>query len=70
MCRLWRQPGHHRDNKTHKSRSERWKRKRGGVLLENGELVTERENLRLQGGTGSKTGDDQSEKGNEKSSSW
>src|SRR6202040_1109709 len=36
------------------------------VLLENGELVTERENLRLQGGTGSKTGGNQSEKGDEK----
>jgi hypothetical protein len=34
--------------------------------LENGELVTERENLRLQGGTGSKTGGNQSEKGDEK----
>src|ERR1700728_1220296 len=28
ICRLRRQPGHHRDNKTHNSRSERWKRKR------------------------------------------
>ena len=34
--------------------------------MENGELVTERENLRLQGGTGSKTGGNQSEKGDEK----
>src|ERR1700688_2820875 len=33
MCRLWRQPGHHRDNKTHKSRSERWKRKRRGAFF-------------------------------------
>ena len=34
--------------------------------MENGELVTKREDLRLQGGTGSKTGGDQSEKGDEK----
>src|ERR1700677_4679330 len=32
MCRLRRQPGHHRESKTHKSRSERWRRKRGGAL--------------------------------------
>jgi hypothetical protein len=36
------------------------------VLLENGELVTKREDLRLQGDTDSKTGGDQSEKGDEK----
>jgi len=36
------------------------------VLLENRELVTKREDLRLQGGTGSKTGGDKSEKGDEK----
>src|SRR5208282_1395728 len=36
------------------------------VLLENGELVTKREDLRLQGGSGSKTGGYQSEKGDEK----
>ena len=67
ICRLRRQPGHHRDNKTHNSRSERWKRTaRQRVLLENRELVAKREDLRLQGGTGSKTGGDQSEKGNEK----
>ncbi|MGA8507883.1 MAG: hypothetical protein WB762_19930, partial [Candidatus Sulfotelmatobacter sp.] len=35
------------------------------ILLENGELVTKREDLRLQGGTGSKTGGDDSEKGDE-----
>ena len=35
------------------------------VLLQNGELVTKREDLRLQGGTGSKTGGDKSEKGDE-----
>jgi hypothetical protein len=34
--------------------------------LENRELVAKREDLRLQGGTGSKTGGNQSEKGNEK----
>jgi hypothetical protein len=34
--------------------------------LENRELVTKREDLRLQGGTGSKTGGDKSEKGDEK----
>jgi hypothetical protein len=37
-----------------------------GVLLENRKLVTKRENLRLQGRTGSKTGGYQSEKGDEK----
>jgi hypothetical protein len=36
------------------------------ALLENRELVTKREDLRLQGGTGSKTGGDKSEKGDEK----
>ena len=36
------------------------------VLLENRKLVTKREDLRLQGRTGSKTGDHQSEKGDEK----
>ena len=39
---------------------------RRGVLLKNRELVTKREDLRLRGGTGSKTGAHQSEKGNEK----
>src|SRR5260370_29385869 len=34
-----------------------------GVLLENRKLVTQREDLRLQGHTGSKTGGYQSEKG-------
>src|ERR1700733_10468788 len=33
ICRLRRQPGHHRDNKTHNSRSERWNRKRGGAFF-------------------------------------
>src|SRR5207302_926361 len=37
-----------------------------GVLLENRKLVTKREDLRLQGRTGSKTGGYQSEKGDEK----
>jgi len=37
-----------------------------GVLLENCKLVTKREDLRLQGRTGSKTGGYQSEKGDEK----
>src|ERR1700739_4884792 len=37
-----------------------------GVLLENRQLVTKREDLRLQGRTGSKTGGYQSEKGDEK----
>ena len=37
-----------------------------GVLLENRQLVTKRENLRLQCRTGSKTGGYQSEKGDEK----
>src|SRR5207253_11029714 len=37
-----------------------------GVLLENRRLVTKRENLRLQGRTGSKTGGYQGEKGDEK----
>src|ERR1700728_2862090 len=32
MCRLRRQPGHHRDSKTHKSRSERRRRKHGPDL--------------------------------------
>ena len=36
------------------------------VLLENRKLVAKREALRLQGGTGSKTGCYQSEKGDEK----
>ncbi len=36
------------------------------VLLENCKLVAKREDLRLQGSTGSKTGGHQSEKGNEK----
>jgi hypothetical protein len=36
------------------------------VLLENRELVTKRNDLSLQGGTGSKTGRYQSEKGDEK----
>src|SRR2546429_1753315 len=36
------------------------------VLLENRKLVTKREDLRLQGRTGSKTGGYQSEKGDEK----
>jgi hypothetical protein len=36
------------------------------VLLENRELVTKRDDLSLQGGTGSKTGRYQSEKGDEK----
>jgi hypothetical protein len=34
--------------------------------LENRDLVTKREDLRLQGGTGSKTGGDKSEKSDEK----
>jgi hypothetical protein len=34
----------------------------GRVLVENGQLVTKGENLGLQGGTGSKTGGEQSEK--------
>jgi hypothetical protein len=46
MCRLWRQPGHHRESKIHKSRSEGWRRRRR-VLLEKGELVTKRKDLRL-----------------------
>ena len=33
MCRLRRQPGHHRDSKTHKSRSERRRRKRRGTFF-------------------------------------
>src|ERR1700730_16163644 len=33
ICRLRRHPGHHRDNKTHNSRSQRWKRKRGGAFF-------------------------------------
>jgi len=37
-----------------------------GVLLENRQLVTKREDLRLKGRTGSKTGGYQSEKGDEK----
>jgi hypothetical protein len=37
--------------------------------LENCELVTKREDLHLQGGSGSKTGGYQSEKGDEKSAS-
>ena len=36
------------------------------VLLENRELVTKREDLRLQGAAGSRTGGDKSEKGDEK----
>jgi hypothetical protein len=36
------------------------------ILLENRELVTKREDLRLQGSTGSKTGGYQSEKGDQK----
>jgi hypothetical protein len=36
------------------------------VLLENGELVTKREVLRLQGGTVSKAGGDQRQKSDEK----
>jgi hypothetical protein len=36
------------------------------MVLENRELMTKREDLRLQGDTGSKTGGDQSEKGNKK----
>src|SRR6202034_414683 len=36
------------------------------ILLENRELMTKREDFRLQGDTGSKTGGDQSEKGNKK----
>ncbi len=36
------------------------------ILLENGELMTKRKDLRLQGGTGSKAGGDQREKGDEK----
>jgi hypothetical protein len=41
------------------------------VLLENRKLVTKREGLRLQGGTGSKSGGHKSEKRDEKeSSSW
>jgi hypothetical protein len=48
MCKLWRQPGHLRDSKTQKSRSERLRRKRGGAFfLQNGDLVTKREDLRL-----------------------
>src|ERR1700730_10412673 len=67
MCRLRRQPDHHSDSKTHKSRSERRScKRRGAILLENRELMTKREDLRLQGDTGSKTGGDQSEKGNKK----
>jgi hypothetical protein len=53
MCRLRRQPGHHRESKTHKSRSERWRRKRGGAFSwENGELVMKSEDFRLQGSAG------------------
>src|ERR1035441_3850650 len=33
MCKLRRQPGHHRDSKTHKSRSKGWKRKRGRAFF-------------------------------------
>ena len=41
------------------------------VLLENCKLATKREDLRLQGSTGLKTGGYQSEKGNEKrAQSW
>src|SRR5271166_624393 len=36
------------------------------VLLENRKLMTKREDLRLQGSSGSKTGGQQSEKGDEK----
>jgi hypothetical protein len=36
------------------------------VLVENGQLVTKGENLHLQGGTGPKTGGDQSEKSDQK----
>jgi hypothetical protein len=36
------------------------------ALLENGELMTKRKDLRLQGCTGSKAGGDQQEKGDEK----
>src|ERR1700685_3239878 len=67
MCRLQRQPGHHRESKTPQEpvgALEAQAQRR--VLLENRELVTKREDLRLQGGTGSKTGGDKSEKGDEK----
>src|ERR1700684_149638 len=33
MCRLWRQPGHHRESKIHKSRSEGWTRRRGDAFF-------------------------------------
>src|ERR1700674_3262962 len=66
MCRLWRQPGHHRESKTHKSRSERWRRKRSGAFFWKTASWCKREDLRLQGGPGSKTGGDKSEKGDEK----
>ena len=53
MCRLQRQPGHHRESKTHKSRSEPQEAQTSRrVLLENGELVTKREDLRLLGSAG------------------
>jgi hypothetical protein len=68
MCKIRRQPGHPSRNKTHKNRSERWRSKR--VLLKNRELVTKCEDLRLLSGTGSKTGADQSEKGNENRAHW
>src|ERR1700722_11314771 len=53
MCRLRRQPGHHRESKTPQKpvgaleAQTRWR-----VLLENGGLVTKREDLRLQGSAG------------------
>src|SRR5450755_3453332 len=66
MCRLRRQPGHHRDSKTTKAGRTAGAQTPRCILLENRELMTKREDLRLQGDTGSKTGGDQSEKGNKK----
>ena len=43
------------------NRSELQAQARRAVLVENGQLVTKGKNLRLQGGTGPKTGGDQSE---------
>ena len=58
-----RQPDQQRDSRTHNpSVGALQARPKWGVLVEHSELVTKGENLSLQGGTGPKTGGEESEK--------
>ena len=52
MSRLRHQPGHPRESKTHKPLGALEAQTKQRVLLENGEAVTKREDLRMQGSAG------------------